>query len=119
MPITKRSSTYGGRKRPSHRRAHRGGFGFNPIGGIIGGLTGLLGGRKRRTTHHRGRGLWDVIKKVGSVVKDNHLISTLAPTLLGPKYGPIAGGVAKSLGFGKRRHRTHRIRRGGRAITIV
>lgn len=55
-------------------------------------------GRKR----HRGRGLADFLGKAGSFLKDTKLISSAANMI--PGIGPIVGGIAGMLGFG-RRHR--------------
>jgi len=57
-------------------------------------------GRGRR---HRGRGLMDFLGKAGNFLKDSKLISNTASMILG--IGPIVGGIAGMLGFGRRRRK--------------
>ena len=61
----------------------------------------VLGRGRRR---HRGRGIMDFLGKAGSFLRDSKLISNTANMI--PGIGPVVGGIAGLLGFG-RRHRGH------------
>jgi len=77
-----------------------------------------------RARQMRGKGwlgkLWKGVKKVGSsankLLRKSKLISQIAP-LFGPK-GTAIGGVAKSLGYGRRRRRRTIRRRPGRGLKL-
>ena len=79
-----------------------------------------------RARQMRGKGwlgkLWKGVKRVGTsankLLRKSKLISQIAP-LFGPK-GTAVGGVAKALGYGRRRRRrrTVRRRRPGRGLKL-
>lgn len=58
-----------------------------------------LMGRGRRL--HRGRGLMDFLGKANNFLQNSKLISSTASML--PGIGPVIGGVAGLLGYGRRR----------------
>lgn len=58
-------------------------------------------GRGRRRM--RGRGLMDFLGKANNFLQNSKIISTVAPEI--PVVGPIIGGLAGLLGYGRRRGR--------------
>lgn len=91
----------------------------NAVMQAVNGNYGQAGyGRRRpaRSKGRRGRGffgdLWSGIKKVGSWVKDNKIISKVASAIPHPAAQRV-GAVASTLGLGRKRRRVRRGRRRG------
>jgi hypothetical protein len=89
------------------RRRRRVGVRRRRVRRRTGGMR-MLAGRRRRHTR-RGRGFLDILKSAVPFIKNSGIVSHALSYI--PRVGPIASGVAKSLGFGRRR----RVRARGRA----
>ena len=61
-----------------------------------------IGGRRRM----RGRGILDFLGKANDFLQSSKIISSVAPML--PGIGPVVGGIASLLGYGRRRRLYHR-----------
>lgn len=92
-----------GRRRRVRRRVGRG-FLTDILGGLLGaGRKRRVGGARRRRRRVGHGFLGDLVSKALPFVKQSGIISHLASQI--PGIGGIAGSVAKSAGFGRRRRR--------------
>ena len=60
--------------------------------------------KKRKSKPQRGKGFFDVIKKVGGFLKDSKILSTVASMVPHPGVQAV-GRVAGQLGLGRKRKR--------------